>query len=123
MLSVDNNYVQQNHGRDVFQYVEYHLCLAIEVWRHAEFKDDVTLVNIVYDCCSYSKNLTDPSDQSLQIVYLLLFFVTWLKELDDMHVPCYDYRNLLPIGTIMDFSPFPTIFFHLTFLSRLYNYI
>ena len=61
--------------------------LAIEVWRHAEFKDDVTLVNIVrvYDCCSYSKNLTDPSDQSLQIVYLLLFFVTWLKELDDMH--------------------------------------
>ena len=85
MLSVDNNYVQQNHGRDVFQYVEYHLCLAIEVWRHAEFKDDVTLVNIVYDCCSYSKNLTDPSDQSLQIVYLLLFFVTWLKELDDMH--------------------------------------
>ena len=45
--------------------------LALEVWRHEEFSDNVTLVNTVRipDYYGYDRNLTDSSSNSAQTVY------------------------------------------------------
>ena len=51
--------------------------LALEVWRHEEFSDTVTLVNTVRvpDYYSYDKNLTDSTSNSAQTV--LCCFKHW----------------------------------------------
>jgi len=45
--------------------------LALEVWRHGEFSDNVTLVNTVRipNYYGYDRNLTDSNSSSAQTVY------------------------------------------------------